>query len=73
MQKKIIGDLLHLLNTDKIQRMLEIYRTTGVDRDAQSVKINYMEKAYGHLEKITVPLNKNALKDLAVYLLEREI
>ncbi len=73
-QKKIIGDLLDSSATDKIQRMLEIYRTTGVDRDAQSVKLNYMEKAYGHLEKISVPSeNKNALKDLAVYLLERDI
>ncbi|HSZ33337.1 MAG TPA: polyprenyl synthetase family protein [Puia sp.] len=73
-QKKVIADILHSSDTDKIQRMLEIYRTTGVDRDAQSVKMNYMGKAYGHLEKITVPTpNKNALKDLAVYLLEREI
>jgi geranylgeranyl diphosphate synthase, type II len=74
LQKKIIQDLLNTSPADKIQRMLEIYCATGVDRDAQSVKMNYMEKAYGHLDNITVPAkNKNSLKDLAVYLLEREI
>jgi geranylgeranyl diphosphate synthase type II len=50
-QKKVIADILHSSDTDKIQRMLEIYRTTGVDRDAQSVKMNYMEKPTDTLRK----------------------
>jgi geranylgeranyl diphosphate synthase, type II len=73
-QKKIIRDLLLSSSADKIQRMLEIYRIIGVDREAESAKKNYMERAYRHLDKIAVPPeNKIALKDLAVYLLEREI
>jgi geranylgeranyl diphosphate synthase, type II len=73
-QKKMIRDLLLSSSADKIQRMIEIYRIIGVDREAESAKKNYMERAYSHLDKIAVPSeNKIALKDLAVYLLEREI
>ena len=72
-QKKIIQDLLISSTGDKVNRMLDIYRIIGVDREAQSLKKIYMERAYQHLDNIAVPVDRKiALRDLAVYLLERE-
>ncbi len=73
-QKKIIRDLLSSSPSQKIERMIEIYRRLGVDHEAQSVKKQYMETAFNHLQEIAVPEeNKKALRDLAVYLIERDI
>jgi geranylgeranyl pyrophosphate synthase len=59
---------------EKVERMLDVFRATGVDRAAQEAKKNYMEKAYFHLRSIRKPdENKKALMELAEYLLEREI
>ena len=70
-------DILKLLNTNapgKVEQMIELFRFLGVDKAAEREKNNYMQKAYTHLEKINVPdLNKEALKELAAYLLEREL
>jgi geranylgeranyl diphosphate synthase type II len=72
-EKKIIGQLLTYSGADKIERMTEIFLNAGVDLRAQAAKKNYLEKAYHHLDDIMVPPeNKNALKELAEYLLERE-
>jgi len=73
-QKKTIGELLLTNPADKVNRMIDIFRQTGVDQAAQDAKKKYMEKAYVHLDKISVPdLNKISLKQLAEYLLERDI
>ena len=73
-QQKIIRNLLLSSDADKIHRMLEIYRSIGVDCEAESAKKNYMERAFHYLDKIDVaPENKIALRDLAVYLLGREM
>jgi geranylgeranyl diphosphate synthase, type II len=72
--KKMIHDLQLESSPDKIERMIEIYRFAGVDQEAQSAKKRYMDLAYHHLGKIAVPADdKKALKELAVYLLERKI
>jgi len=69
-----IAELLLTNQADKVNRMIDIFRQTGVDQAAQEAKKKYMVKAYGHLDKISVPdLNKISLKQLAEYLLERDI
>ena len=73
-EKNSILDLLKSSSSDKIDRMIEIYRAVGVDLEAETCKRNYMERAFNYLDKIKVPAgNKNPLRDLATFLLERDI
>ena len=70
---KTIRELLLSSKPDKIERMMDIYRAAGVDQEAQMVKRNYMVAANSHLDAVQVPdSRKTDLKELAVYLLERE-
>ena len=74
LEKKNIQNLLESNATDKVERMIELFRATGAVQSAEKAKMKYMEKAAAHLEMIMVPAeNKLALKELAQYLLEREI
>jgi geranylgeranyl diphosphate synthase type II len=73
-ERQMISDLLLSSSPEKIERMTEIYLAVGVDKEAQVAKKYYMDTAYDHLDKIAVPKdNKIALKELSVYLLERDI
>ena len=68
----IVMDFLSNTAPDKVERMTELFRSTGVDQSAQQAKKAYMGSAYFHLGKINVPENnKTALRQLAEYLLER--
>jgi geranylgeranyl diphosphate synthase, type II len=72
--KKTILDLQLSSSPDKVERMIDIYRLAEVDLEAQSAKKNYMDLAYAHLDKIAVPdEHKHAVRELALYLLERKI
>jgi len=58
---------------DKVERMLSIFRECGVDSWAQALKDQYQQKAFRHLDNMAVPSGrKQALSDLARYLVERE-
>ena len=73
-QMQRIQQLMKEDSPDKIVRMLEIFRSSGADQAAEEAKKKYLEKAGSHLEMISVPIeNKVALKELATYLMEREI
>ncbi|HEY4936731.1 MAG TPA: polyprenyl synthetase family protein [Puia sp.] len=73
-EKQAIQELLNTTTRDKIERMIEIFQASGADIAAQAAKKKYMEKANTHLDLIPVPSeNKIALKELADYLLERDI
>jgi geranylgeranyl diphosphate synthase, type II len=72
-EKKIMENLIISSSIDKIEKMLELFQASGADQAAETAKKQYMEKAFTHLEHISVaPENKTALKELADYLLERE-
>ena len=72
--RKTILDLLHYSGPDKVQRMIDLFRDAGVGPAAQTAKMNYMENAFKHLDSIRVPAGKkDSLKELAAYLLERDI
>lgn len=71
-RKQELTELLIYAGTDKVERVTSIYLESGVGRAAEEAKNFYMEKAYANLEGISVPdERKNALKELAGYLLER--
>lgn len=58
---------------EKIQRVLKIYRSCGVDDWARELIDSYATKAMQHLEDVVVVRSrKQALKDLAAYLLHRD-
>jgi geranylgeranyl diphosphate synthase type II len=72
-ERTIVYELAAYEGPDKVKRMIEIYLNSGTDLKAQAAKRKYMEKAYKHLDHVQVPAkNKNALRELAVYLLNRE-
>jgi geranylgeranyl diphosphate synthase, type II len=73
-QKKEIEALMAGAADDKVKRMIDLYRSTGIDKAAEVAKRKYMETAYFHLAAIDVSLQRKVpLKELAEYLLEREI
>lgn len=69
-------ELLELLGSnppDKVDRMLSVYQSCGVDAWAASLKEQYMDAALKDLEDIAVlSVRKEPLKRLAALLLQRE-
>jgi geranylgeranyl diphosphate synthase, type II len=69
-----IENLMNSSPTDKIEKMIALYKQTGADQAASLAKQHYIEKAFSHLAFIDVAAeNKTALLELADYLLERSI
>jgi geranylgeranyl diphosphate synthase type II len=59
--------------TDKVEQMLALYRSTGVDRWAIDLKEHYYQEALQHLDAIAVlSSRKTALRDLSDFLIQRE-
>lgn len=60
-------------DADKVQRVLQLYKACNVDEWAQQLKEKYFTEAMHHLEEVAVISNrKEKLKELAMYLLQRE-
>ncbi|HLX90114.1 MAG TPA: polyprenyl synthetase family protein [Puia sp.] len=73
-QKKEINELTNSNSPDKIERMISIYRHCGVEDWAKSLKAEFVDKAFRHLEEIAVlSSRKNSLRHLAEFLVNREI
>ena len=68
--------LLQLLNgdaTDKVQKVLAIFKKCKVDEWAKQLKENYFQTALKHLEDIAVlSVRKKPMMELAAYLMVRE-
>lgn len=72
-QKEELQQLLQNDATDKVEGVLSIFKTCGVDQWAQELKDKYIEEAYIHLEDIAVlSKRKEPLKQLALFLTQRE-
>lgn len=60
-------------STDKVSKTLEIFRACGVDKWAIDLKEKFLTEAFRHLDEIAVlSSRKQALKDLAHFLIQRE-
>ncbi|HET7002079.1 MAG TPA: polyprenyl synthetase family protein, partial [Puia sp.] len=71
--KQELEELLMYSGPDKVERMTSIYQQSGVGKAAQEAKNYYIEKAFACLDRISVPEeSKKSLKELSMYLLERE-
>lgn len=72
-QKKELQHLLANNSTDKIEKVLSIYRDCKVDEWALTLKNKYLDEALAHLDDIAVlSKRKQPLKDLAHFLVKRE-
>jgi geranylgeranyl diphosphate synthase type II len=72
-EKEKLLQLMQQNPADKVQQVLEIFRTAGVDSWARELKEQYTARAFEHLGEIAV-LNKrkDPLRQLAEWLLKRE-
>lgn len=69
-------ELHHLMKenpADKVERVLAIFRDSGIDEWAKHLKENYLQKAFQHLDDIAVlSVRKEPLIKLAQYLIQRD-
>ncbi|HEX4375495.1 MAG TPA: polyprenyl synthetase family protein [Puia sp.] len=72
-QKKKIKELMQTNSADKIESMISIFRSCGVDQWAKELKEKFINESYRHLEDTAV-LNarKKPLQELAEFLVGRE-
>lgn len=71
--KKDLQELMRSDTPDKVSRVQQIFRNAGVDTWANSLKDQYMQSAYQHLEDIAVlSSRKEPLKALAEFLVKRD-
>ena len=72
-QKKEIDTLISTNPTDKVEKMLTIYKDCKVDEWAKELKEKYYKTALKNLEDVAVlDIRKKPLYELATYLMERE-
>jgi geranylgeranyl diphosphate synthase type II len=71
--KKEMSLLMKKDGSEKLARMLTIFRDCGVDREANVLKEKYLAKALSHLDSIAVlSIRKEPLKQLASFLIGRD-
>lgn len=72
-QQQQLKTLMQSNPSDKIEQVLSIYKSAGVDEWAMQLKDQYLEKAMRHLEDIAVlSKRKEPLQQLAQFLVQRE-
>ncbi len=72
-QKDQLLEMMQHNTTDKVEKVLSIFKSAGVDEWALQLKNEYLEKAMMHLEEIAVmSKRKEPLKELAQFLVKRE-
>jgi geranylgeranyl diphosphate synthase type II len=71
-QKKELNELLSTNAPDKVEKVVAIFKSCGVDAWAEASKAKYMQEAFEHLESIAVVSDrKKPLIELANYLMNR--
>jgi len=72
-QKEVLESLLQNNAADKVEKVLALYKNCNADTWAQHLKEKYFNEALQHLEDVAVlSTRKQELKNLAMYLLQRE-
>jgi geranylgeranyl diphosphate synthase type II len=72
-QKKLLQELMVNNPADKVQQVLAIFKTCGVDEWAKELKDKYLQTALTHLNDIAVlSSRKGPLEELAAFLIQRE-
>lgn len=72
-EKQRLTELLQTQPADKVEQVLHIFRSCGVDKWALELKQQYLQKALEHLEAIAVvSKRKEPLQQLAAFLVQRD-
>jgi geranylgeranyl diphosphate synthase type II len=72
-QQQQLKELMQINPADKVEQVLAIYTSAGVDEWAMQLKDQYLEKAMLHLEDVAVlSKRKEPLQQLAQFLVQRE-
>lgn len=72
-EKKKIEDLMKGNNAGKVEAMISIFKNCRVDEWAKELREKYLQEAFTHLDDIAVlSKRKEALKELAVFLIQRD-
>ena len=72
-QKEQLQELMQTNHAGKVEKVLSIFKSAGVDEWALQLKNEYLEKSMAHLEEIAVmSKRKEPLKELARFLVQRE-
>ena len=72
-QKEELQQLMVVDQADKVERVLSIYKSCGVDEWARSLKDTYIAAALQHLEETAViSIRKKPLEQLASFLVQRD-
>jgi geranylgeranyl diphosphate synthase, type II len=72
-EQKELRRLLQSSEDGKVEKVLQIFRDTGIDAWAKSLKNAFIEEAAGHMEEIAVlSVRKKPLTDLMHYLVQRD-
>jgi geranylgeranyl diphosphate synthase type II len=73
-KQKKLKQLLSLDTENKIQPVLEIYKSCNIDEWAKELKQKYFSIAMEHLEEVAVrSIRKKPLEELAEYLMVRDV
>jgi geranylgeranyl diphosphate synthase type II len=72
-QLKEMKTLMQTNPDDKVEQMIAIFKTCGVDAWANELKEKYINTAFQHLDDIAVlSIRKEPLKELAQFLMQRD-
>ena len=72
-QKEELQTVMAAKQQDKVEKVLSIYKSCGVDEWARSLKEKYIAEAFQHLEDIAVTsVRKKPLQQLASFLVQRQ-
>ncbi len=72
-QVETIKELIKTNPADKVNQMLSIFKSCGIDEWAKELKEKYMQTAFKHLDDIAVlSIRKKPLMELAEFLVQRE-
>ena len=72
-QVETIKELIKTNPADKVNQMLSIFKSCGIDEWAKELKEKYMQTAFKHLDDIAVlSVRKKPLMELAEFLVQRE-
>lgn len=72
-EKKKIEDLMKSNSAGKVEEMISIFKNCRVDEWAKELREKYLQEAFTHLDDIAVlSKRKEALKELAVFLIQRD-
>lgn len=73
-QREEIFRLLHTNEPNKVDKMLTLFKETKADKECLVAVKHYSERAFSSLDQVAVvSKRKTPLKDLAVYLLNRDM